>query len=130
MKEVNSEIMIFSVFQKDLSLESNMANHKLALEFLNKYSVPYLELQGKYNGSEELSILLNDLGYRSTVEKLCAAYRQECYLEADDERNAKLVFADYTTASIGKLMCVSKDKAESKGSYSYNPVNNCYYIAE
>lgn len=125
---LKSNILIFSVFQKGKSLTANEYAHKGVLAVLKYDGIPFLELQGKYDGAEELSILVDGFEHRSTVERIAKTFNQECYLESHNDRATFLVYQDGTTKSIGTLIPVSKQEAEAVGSYSYNPLMDQHFI--
>lgn len=122
-------ILIFSVFQKSRDMQLNAATHSRVLMELHRRNLPVMELYGKYDGKEELSILVQGFEHREVVETLCAQFNQECYLESHNDRFTSLVYPDGRRQHIGKLQGVSKEEAERNGSYSYNPRVDAYYIA-
>lgn len=121
-------ILIVSVFQKSQTLEENTNSHKYVMQVLKANGIPCLTLHGKYDGSEELSILFDGFEYRDIVEKIAKTHKQECYLESHNDRATFLVYPDGTTKSIGTLVPVSKEEAEVAGSYSYNPRVDQHFI--
>lgn len=125
---LKSNILIFSVFQKGNSLTANEYTHKAVLAALKSEGLPVLELRGKYEGAEELSILIEGFQHRDTVERIAKTFNQECYLESHNDRATFLVYPDGTTKNIGTLTPVSKQEAEESGSYSYNPVVDQHFI--
>lgn len=125
---VKNNILIFSVFQKNQTEESNKAAHVQVLQALRDSGIPSMELQGKYNGTPELSILVDGFEYRQTVEKACKAFNQECYLESHNDRATSLVFPDGSRQHIGTLVAASQSEAEASGSYSYNPIIKQHFI--
>lgn len=122
-------ILIVSVFQKSVNRNANIDTHIQTLKMLHDTGIPHIELQGKYNGVEELSILIQGFEYRSVVEQLVKSFNQESYLESHNDRETFLVYADGEREYIGKLAGVTKQEAERNGSYSYNPLSDSYYIA-
>jgi hypothetical protein len=124
---IKTNILIFSVFQTNTSRELNESRHRDVLARLQRSGVPAIELQGKYNGNEELSILVDGFNHRADVEYFCREFNQECYLESHNDRATSLVFPDGTRQKLGTLVAASKDEAEASGSYPYNP-NSGYFI--
>lgn len=122
-------ILIVSVFQRGVNRNQNVDTHIQVMQTLKDTGIPYVELQGKYNGIEELSILIPGFEYRPVVEKLVKTFNQESYLESHNDRSTSLVYADGEREYIGKLVSVSKEEAERAGAYSYNPLVDAYYIA-
>lgn len=125
---IRPNILIVSVFQKAVSAAKNIANHKEVLQALKDSGLSVLELQGKYDDTYELSILIEGFQYRQVVEKIAKSFNQECYLESHNDRATFLVFPDGSTKSIGTLTPVSKQEAEAVGSYSYSPVVDQYFV--
>lgn len=121
-------VLIFSVFQKSRTLSVNQLAHKQIFKLLEEQGLPVLHLSGRYDGNEELSILVEGFEHRATVERLCKEFNQECYLESHNDRASFLVFPDGSKQSIGTLVAVSESEAETLGSYSYNPVVDQYYV--
>jgi hypothetical protein len=107
-----------------------MRNHAEALKVFKASNVPVLELQGKYQGVEELSILVPSFDYRYEVETLAKQYNQECYLESHNDRATSLVYPDGTRQSIGTLTPVSQAEAEASIGYSYNPIMKQFYVTK
>lgn len=123
-------VLIFSVFQKGVSVTQNDATHKQVLQALNDSGVPCIELTGRYNGVNEKSILVQGFEYRATVEKACKTFSQECYLESHNDRATSLVYPDGRRESIGILTAVSHDEAMNAIGFSYNPIAKQYYICK
>ncbi|NJO48173.1 MAG: hypothetical protein HC840_00495 [Leptolyngbyaceae cyanobacterium RM2_2_4] len=128
MRALNSNILIVSVFQLKLSQALSHDTHREVLTALQDSGVPVLELQGRYNGVNELSILVDGFEHRATVERIAKTFNQECYLESHNDRATFLVYPDGRRESIGTLVGVSKHEAETVGSYSYNPLVDQYFV--
>lgn len=125
---IKSNILIVSVFQSKLSQALNHDTHREVLKALKDSGVPVLELQGRYNGVNELSILVDGFEHRSTVERIAKTFNQECYLESHNDRATFLVYPDGRRESIGTLTPVSKQEAEQVGSFSYNAVIDQHFV--
>lgn len=121
-------VLIFSVFQTKNSQALNFDTHKETLKSLKAQGLPVLELQGRYNGVDEMSILVEGFQNRSLVEGLCKKHSQECYLESHNDRATNLVFPDGSTQSIGTLVPVSKEEAMAVGNFSYNEAVGQYFV--
>jgi len=121
-------ILIFSVFEKNQTAAYNEGMHAEILRMMQDKCIPHLELQGKYSGNNEKSILVEGFERRSMVENLCKLYAQECYLESHSDRQTFLVFPDGTKKAVGKLTNVSKEVAEASDSFSYNPLSGQYFV--
>lgn len=121
-------ILIFSVFQKDLSEEQNKRSHEHALQVLKANLIPHTVLHGQYNGVAELSILVPSFKHRETVETICKAFSQESYLESHNDRFTNLVFMDGSRKPIGTLKGVSRAEAMARDSWSYSPLVDQFYV--
>lgn len=128
MRDLKPNILIFSVFQSKLSQALNHDTHREVLTALKGAGLPVIELQGQYNGSPEMSILIQGFEHRATVERLCQKFNQECYLESHNDRATFLVFPNGDRQSIGTLVAVSKAEAEAHGSFSYNPIADQHFV--
>lgn len=103
----------------------------LAIALLTKHKVVWQEIEGCYKGVRESSFLVIDTGahVEHLVRFMSKLFKQECYLELDQDRNARLVYQD-SVAEIGILKGVSKPVAFSKDAWSYSPVLDQYYVIE
>lgn len=128
--DTRPNILIVSAFQKGQTLLENTNKHNEAVEVLRSRLVPFKVLQGKYNGVTELSILVSGFEHRELVESISKSNNQECYLESHNDRTTNLVYPDGARVSIGVLTGVTKDEAESVGSYSYDPLVDQYFVTK
>ncbi len=127
---IYNNILIFSVFQKGQTWEANRNAHVKAMQFLKTSLIPHMELTGRYDGNDELSILVDGFKYRDVVAMFCKANNQECYLESHNDRATFLVFPDGKVQGIGRLTGVSKEEAMGAIGYSYNPLVDQYFITK
>lgn len=130
MRDLKPNVLIFSVFQKSQSESVNQKVHAMILAEMQKSALPVIELQGRYNGVNESSILIQGFEHRETVQRLCREFNQECYLESHNDRATFLVYPNGKTESIGTLTNVSKDEAIQNGSYSFNAIADAYFITK
>ena len=130
MRALNPNILIFSVFQKTQSDAKNEHAHAEMLSILQGAMIPVIELQGRYAGTSEKSILVQGFEHRSTVERICQSFNQECYLESHNDRATFLVYPSGETSHIGTMQAVSQDEAEKYGAYSYNPIARQHFICK
>ncbi len=120
--------LIVSVYLSSENEETNKSNHKAVLQRLEQLQVPHIELQGKYKGIDELSILIDSFDHRALVQNLAKEFSQESYLESNDDGSTYLAYADNTLEYIGQFENVPKNHAEAYSSYSYNPKSDQYFI--
>lgn len=125
---IKPNVLIFSVFQSKLPEIVNKLAHTQLIAVLEKQGYPVMELQGRYNGSNELSILISGFEHRAMVERICQDFNQECYLESHNDRATFLVYPDGRKESIGTLTPVTKQEAEAVGSYSYSPLVDQHFV--
>lgn len=123
-------ILIVSVFQNHLHKDVNTHVHNETLKAMIDAGIPAIELQGRYKGVNELSILVEGFEYRQTVEKIAKSFNQESYLESHNDRHTNLIFLNGSVQSIGTLTPVSKEEAEKADAFSYNAHVNQYYIVK
>jgi len=88
---IQQPIIIFSVYETNKVKTSyhNKPNHELAKNGLTGAGIPFKEVEGVYHGVKELSLIV-DAVYEVTVQKLCQAHSQECYLYLHNDRYAEL----------------------------------------
>lgn len=123
-------ILIFSVFQNSVSKKQNEINHNEVLKAVQDKGLTAMELQGRYNGSNELSILVSGFEHRALVEHTCKAFNQESYLESHNDRATFLIYKDGRRESIGTLTNVSQSEEEASNAFSYNPISGQYFICK
>jgi len=123
---IKMRIIIFSVYQNEKSELINKLNHKHIGNELKSRGISFKELVGVYKGIHEQSYLVHESN-RSLVEELCIRYNQECYLESNGDRSTELVYR-YERKNIGILKLVSKEFAESKEAYTYDPINDSFWV--
>lgn len=130
MRTLSPDIMIFSVFQKHLHVNVNTHVHNEVLTAMRDAGLPVIELQGRYNGVNELSILVQGFEHRAAVEHACKSFNQECYLESYNDRATSLVYPDGRRESIGTLTNVSESEAKAAIGYSFNPISGQYFVTK
>lgn len=127
------DILIFSVYQKTLSEEENLANHVKVMDSLHDLGIEAKLLDGMWEGVPEKSILV-DAKYNDLVKALCKNYNQECYLLGVTHMHGmyKAWFIDPQGEDEdffeGFLRSVPKDVAEKELGYSYDPSTDTYFI--
>jgi hypothetical protein len=127
---LKSNIMIFSVFQLGQSDAVNLSNHTQVVGTLKAKGIPLSQLNGKYNGQKEHSILVEGFEHRDTVERVCGIFNQECYLESHCDRESFLVYPTGAKVAVGKLQGVPKAIATAMNSYTYEPTLDQYYVTK
>lgn len=123
--------LIFSVYLSSENEETNAHNHKVVMQRFKQLEIPYIELYGRYMGTQEASILVDGFEDRSLVESLTKEYSQESYLESHSDGSTYLIFTNNDRREyIGQFIAVSEAEAKASGSYSYNPDIGQYFITQ
>ena len=126
-----NNVLIFSVYQANLSNKDNVINHYNVLETLEKNNIPFVELSGSYKGIPERSILVNDFAFRNIVEDLVTKFNQECYLESHgNDRSAYLVYPNGVRKAVGTLTAVDQAEAHKHDAWSYNVHTQTYWVTK
>lgn len=102
-------ILIFTVFQKNKDLNTNLTNHNNTLKTLEALQIPIVQL--KHNNY--LSILVIGFEHRSTVESYCNAFHTE-YMESHFDRHTYK-----NNTYIGKLVPTSKGEFQNTVTKQY-----------
>jgi hypothetical protein len=123
---INERILIVSAFQSSVPHAENIANHEELKANLTLMGVGFIELDGAYKGVPEKSLLFTESN-RRVVEMIARDYKQECFLESDNDRYSSLVYADGRRVGLGYLKPVSKSEALALDGYSYRPDLDQYY---
>ena len=97
-------------------------------EFIPNYN--RLAIHGVYKGKEELSYIIEVDDNLADIQALANKYDQECILYLDNQREATLMYGDGKKEYIGSFKSASKQLAQTKDSYTFNPQTGVYYIVE
>lgn len=121
-------IIIFSVFRSDAQEFHNEDCHQVIKNVFDDRGINYKELIGFYKGNKEKSLLVF-AEHEEKIKELCKQFKQECYLYADSDRDAFLVYPN-KTEKIGRLKSTTKEVAEKHDNYTYDPNYQMYWITE
>lgn len=124
---IQRRFLIVSVFLTSENEETNKHNHKTVVQRFKDKQLAFIELQGKYNGIPEQSLLIDGFEYRALVERLAKEYSQESYLESHSDGSTFLIFTNGSKEFIGQFLAISPEEAQASGSYSYNPHTKQYF---
>lgn len=127
---LKSNILVFSVFQLGLTHEQNFRTHVRVLSELKSNLIPCGELKGRYNGTDEMSIMIVGFQHRELVESLVKTFNQESYMESHNDRKSFLVYSTGLKEYIGTLTPVSRAEAEASGAYSYSPPLDQFFVTK
>ena len=127
----NTDYLIFSVYNKNLTELDNAINHRAVLSTMEGMGV--LEAQGVYLGDAEQSFIIS-ADHEQFVKDVCKIYEQECYLKAETHwhglRKASFVYPDDTTEFMGYLRSVSEQRAKASDGYTYRADIDTYWIID
>ena len=131
MRQINKEIVIFSVY-REKSKHENLLNHTETMLELDSAGIKYTELVGYYKGSKELSLMigLHNLDLAISIAKY---FNQESILISKSDRSTYLMdlthyYDSYEEEYIGTLKPTSEFVAKKQHSYSYNPETDSYFV--
>lgn len=140
--KISTELIIFSVFQSDLSIRENINNHDKIKNKLKKIGIPFKEIEGVYKNSKELSfvtIIKKGISDSKDIKDIAKEFNQECILSLGEIivhglRKATLQYinAEYRTAGkdIGYFRQRAKEIAQKEDCYTFDPVTGNYFIVE
>lgn len=104
-------------------------------KYLHDRAIPYKRLQGKYLGVYEDSYIVN-LKHRDLAHSVLLD-GQECVLVLsrimpNGYRRALIHYnnTEKTVQEIGYFIPVPRERALQSASFTYDPINNEYYVAE
>lgn len=103
---------------------------KAIQEFLPNYNYSRLAMHGVYKGVSELSYIIEVDDNLDDIQALANKYNQECILYLDNQREASLIHSDGKKEYIGSFRSASKQLAQTKDNYTFNPKTGVYYIVE
>jgi hypothetical protein len=131
MKHLEVPIAIFSLNTNSPILEE---------EVVKGLGLPYKALKGSYKGSTERSYMVvlsskenqyaTDMDKLARVKHLAWDYGQECILFSDNQRVSMLIYPNGKTVDVGKFVSASKESALLKDAWTYDFVNDQYYITK
>ena len=134
MRQINNNnIVILSAHSEGLTRSENTIRQLDLMRDLNDLKYNYKALIGYYRGKREQSLLVvlpleNYNVDLNILISLSRHYDQECILFADEIRDPKLIYLNGKETKLGTLTPVSKMRAFKEDNYSYDVVNEQYYI--
>ena len=122
-------IIIFSVFQSDLSHNENMLHHLETKELLKE--VPYKIVNGVYKNSHELSFVVIGHKHLELVLSIASHFKQETILKSYSDRSSYLMnVSSHFETYIGKFKATDKKTALASQNYTYDTETDQYFICE
>lgn len=127
MRKVNHKTVILSAFKEGLGSGENYERHCELLVDIRQ-SFKYKVVQGRYNGKEELSIVVPVRCESDTriLASLANHYEQECVLVVNEDNTSDLLYPNGYTERLGTMKIVSPSEA-LKGDYTHDFKNDIYY---
>jgi len=123
---VPKTLYIFGTMRKENKPEDNEELHKLLGDYLNVVNVPHVEVQGSFDGFEELGFLVNAEHLpEEAVMAISRHGKQECYLTIENHKHGiyKAVLTDTTSGAktfIGYFRELPKRTIDALGiDYTY-----------
>jgi len=123
--------IIFSVYQSDCDISTNCINtHDIAGK-LAQLHIPFKIVRGQYKQREEDSFYCqfrNDSD-KADILSIAKKFNQESILFVDERRRATLYYLKNSNKlGLGTFKQVSKFEAIQHDAYTYDIINNGYYI--
>ena len=130
MKTNYKECIIFSVYQDNPVFDVNERNHDRVIESLEWNGVEHKELITSCKGVIEKAILVS-INQKHYVDVICKLYMRETYLIIDKNLIAWTIETGYNEQYfIGKFIKCSKEQAQKRDRWTFNPQTRKYYIIE
>lgn len=117
----------------------NTSNEVLEEELVKSLGLPYKALKGSYEGKVEKTYMVLaqgkdnsfslDMNKLSKIKKLAFDHNQECVLVVASSRDSILEYANGNTEHLGKFSRCDKAKALLQKAWTYDAVNDQYWVA-
>ena len=130
-KELNTPFVLFSL---------NTTNGVLEEEVVKSLGLPYKALKGSHEQNLEKTYMVLiagednkfslDLDKLARVKNLAWDHKQECVLVVSSSRSSILEYANGNTVHTGQFIRCDKAKALLHHSWTYDSLNDQYWIAE
>lgn len=129
MHNVTERVYIFSVFNSQRNAAANGAEHLETIRSLKAKHYTPTEVEGRYNGIDEKSIMLYGTNLTEPmIDELAKRNFQESYLVVYHDGVAELVYSNGNRKILGDFVSVSEEKAKSKDAYS--KIGNQWFVIE
>jgi hypothetical protein len=129
MHNVTERVYIFSVYNSTRDEALNYDVHKKHLQLLKDKRYSVTEIEGRYNGKDERSILVYGTNQtEKMIEEFSRAQLQESYLVVYHDGFSELVFSTGIRKGIGTMKLTTESDAKSRTAYS--KVGNQWFIIE
>lgn len=115
------QVVILSGELSSLSSTENTRRTTLLNDMIAELKLPFKKATGVYKGSKENSfvVIVNDQADINTLANFAfKSFGQESILHQDSNQLARLVYSDGKMETLGKLVQVSKELAETLDNYT------------
>ena len=127
----------FLIFSAELATNDpfvNAQNHAALLHLLKSRAINYKEVQGRFNGTNERSVVVG-ADYENIVIGLCQMFSQDCYLYVNTAHNNEAWLRDCGSGRheggetyIGRFKPTCSWLADKYGDYSLDTKTNQHYV--
>lgn len=124
MNLINPFIIVSSQLAS-VSDKDNQARHVYALTMLEYKGIPYMIVNGTYEGIKEPSIMIS-ASHEGFAQELASMFNQECYLLVDANR---LMTLNKPTGEVIKRIGQWSQVNSIEGLTAYTEHNGIYYAA-
>ena len=115
------QVVIMSAELSSLNSVENVRRTLLLNDMITELRLPFKQSIGVYKGSKERSfvVVVNDQAEIDTLAGFAfKSFGQESILHQDSNQLARLVYSDGRTETLGKLVQVPKELAETLDNYT------------
>ena len=115
------QVVILSAELSSLSLTENDRRTTLLNDMIAELKLPFKPAKGVYKGSAENSfvVVVNDQADIDTLTNFAfKSFAQESVLHQDSNQLARLIYANGTMETLGKLVQVDKETAQKLDNYT------------
>jgi hypothetical protein len=128
--DIRKNILVFSVWQSQLSENENIENTLRVSELLHLNPLQeVLNVVGVYKNETELSFILpNNPTNFALVHGLVKKFHQESFLVVDKRGHGELVFSNGVETLHGRWQVCTERYALRQTSYTFEPSTGTYWL--
>jgi hypothetical protein len=124
------DLIIFSVFNKNVSTKINVANNSTTKDKLIAENVAFRELVGRFEGTNEACLVV-DSKHETLVKAIAfKAFGQESILHIDALKNSYLEFAKGGIEKLGKFTQVDYALHSQLENFTCDTENKLLYVCK
>ncbi len=118
-------------------LSLNVGNFRLEMDILHKAGIKEKQIKpvtGVITDKRGIKIheksylIVHDVNQLYTIRQLARTHKQTCFLYVHGDRYGELQYMDNRVKRLGRFTEVSKFTAERADAYTFDHLNNKYYI--